>query len=121
MESAVTSLWLKVQEGATESCTLDHCQQRFPTDARDVAVVCRKLSERVRQVCVDVEVQLCVCTCTPVHLSVCLSVLQDPSIRGIFHFSGKQQMTKYEMAVAIAQTFNLPSSHLIPVNIQLHL
>lgn len=49
MESAVTSLWLKVQE-VTESCTLDHCQQRFPTDARDVAAVCRKLSERARQV-----------------------------------------------------------------------
>lgn len=48
-ESAVTSLWLKVQEG-TESCTLDHCQQRFPTDTRDVAAVCRKLSERGRQV-----------------------------------------------------------------------
>lgn len=48
-ESAVTSLWLKVQE-ATETCTLDHCQQRFPTDTRDVAAVCRKLSERGRQV-----------------------------------------------------------------------
>ncbi|KAM7397376.1 hypothetical protein PAMA_005602 [Pampus argenteus] len=89
-ESAVTSLWLKVQE-VTESCTLDHCQQRFPTDARDVATVCRKLSERKRQ---------------------------DPSIRGIFHFSGKEQMTKYEMAVAIAQAFNLPSNHLIPLTEQ---
>lgn len=48
-ESAVTCLWLWVQ-GATESCTLDHCQQRFPTDTRDVAAVCRKLSERARQV-----------------------------------------------------------------------
>ncbi len=47
-ESAVTSLWLKVE--ATESCTLDHCLQRFPTDTRDVAAVCRKLSERARQV-----------------------------------------------------------------------
>lgn len=47
-ESAVTSLWLKVE--ATESCTLDHCQQRFPTDARDVATVCRKLAERAGQV-----------------------------------------------------------------------
>ncbi|XP_028278137.1 methionine adenosyltransferase 2 subunit beta isoform X2 [Parambassis ranga] len=90
-ESAVTSLWLKVQEAAEESCTLDHCQQRFPTDTRDVAVVCRKLSERARQ---------------------------DPSIRGVFHFSGKEQMTKYEMAVAIAQAFNLPSSHLIPLTEQ---
>lgn len=90
-ESAVTSLWLKVQE-ATEDCTLDHCQQRFPTDARDVAAVCRKLSERARQ---------------------------DPSIRGIFHFSAKEQMTKYEMAVAIAKAFNLPSNHLIPLTEQL--
>ncbi|XP_069572962.1 methionine adenosyltransferase 2 subunit beta isoform X2 [Brachyistius frenatus] len=91
-ESAVTTLWLKVQEEtAEESCTLDHCQQRFPTDARDVAAVCRKLSEKARQ---------------------------DPSIRGIFHFSGKEQMTKYEMAVAIAQAFNLPSSHLIPLTEQ---
>ncbi|XP_059208441.1 methionine adenosyltransferase 2 subunit beta isoform X1 [Centropristis striata] len=90
-ESAVTSLWQKVAE-ATESCTLDHCQQRFPTDARDVAAVCRKLSERDRQ---------------------------DPSIRGIFHFSAKEQMTKYEMAVSIAEAFNLPSSHLIPLTEQL--
>ncbi|XP_034436890.1 methionine adenosyltransferase 2 subunit beta-like isoform X2 [Hippoglossus hippoglossus] len=88
MESAVTSLWVKVQE-ATESCTLDHCLQRFPTDARDVAAVCRKLSERARQ---------------------------DPSLRGIFHFSSNEQMTKYEMGVAIAQAFQLPSNHLIPVN-----
>uniref|UniRef100_A0A3Q0T3U7 Methionine adenosyltransferase 2 subunit beta n=1 Tax=Amphilophus citrinellus TaxID=61819 RepID=A0A3Q0T3U7_AMPCI len=90
-ESVVTSLYLKVQEASEESCTLDHCLQRFPTDARDVATVCRKLSERARQ---------------------------DPSIRGIFHFSGKEQMTKYEMAVAIAQAFNLPSSHLIPLTEQ---
>ncbi|XP_037543665.1 methionine adenosyltransferase 2 subunit beta [Nematolebias whitei] len=90
-ESAVTALWLKVQEATEESCTLDHCQQRFPTDARDVASVCRKLCERVRQ---------------------------DPSVRGIFHFSGKEQMTKYEMAVAMAQAFKLPSHHLIPLTEQ---
>ncbi|XP_017296457.1 methionine adenosyltransferase 2 subunit beta isoform X2 [Kryptolebias marmoratus] len=91
MESTVTSLWLKVQEATEESCTLDHCLQRFPTDARDVAIVCRKLSERMRQ---------------------------DPSIRGIFHFSGKEQMTKYEMALAMAQAFKLPSNHLIPLTEQ---
>uniref|UniRef100_A0A1A8D0J3 Methionine adenosyltransferase 2 subunit beta n=2 Tax=Nothobranchius kadleci TaxID=1051664 RepID=A0A1A8D0J3_NOTKA len=86
-ESAVTSLWLKVQEATEESCILDHCLQRFPTSTQDVATVCRKLAERARQ---------------------------DPFIRGIFHFSGKEQMTKYEMAVAMAQAFNLPSNHLIP-------
>nr|XP_057943870.1 methionine adenosyltransferase 2 subunit beta [Doryrhamphus excisus] len=90
-ESAVTSLWLKVQEVATESCTLDHSQQRFPTHVRDVAVVCRKVCERARQ---------------------------DASVRGIFHFSAKEQMTKYEMAVAMARAFNLPSSHLIPLTEQ---
>ncbi|XP_041657003.1 methionine adenosyltransferase 2 subunit beta isoform X1 [Cheilinus undulatus] len=89
MESAVTSLWTKVE--TTESCTLDHCQQRFPTDTRDVATVCRQLSERARE---------------------------DPSIRGVFHFSAKEQMTKYEMAVSIAQAFNLPSHHLIPLTEQ---
>ncbi|KAM4620887.1 methionine adenosyltransferase 2 subunit beta [Polymixia lowei] len=87
-ESAVTALWTRVQEGATESCTLDHCQQRFPTDTRDVAAVCRKLAQRG---------------------------IQDPSIHGIFHFSAKERMTKYEMAVAMATAFNLPSDHLIPL------
>lgn len=48
----------------------------------------------------------------------CLCVLQDPSVRGIFHFSAKEQMTKYEMATAIAQAFKLPSDHLIPVNVR---
>ncbi|XP_061596473.1 methionine adenosyltransferase 2 subunit beta isoform X2 [Cololabis saira] len=90
-ESAVTALWLTVLEATEESYTLDHCLQRFPTNTRDVAAVCRKLAERARQ---------------------------DPSIRGVFHFSGKEQMTKYEMAVAMAQAFNLPSNHLIPMTEQ---
>ncbi|XP_075888227.1 methionine adenosyltransferase 2 subunit beta isoform X1 [Nelusetta ayraudi] len=90
-ESAVTCLWLRVQD-TTESCTLDHCQQRFPTDTRDVAAVCRKLCERARQ---------------------------EPSISGIFHFSSNQQMTKYEMGVSMARAFNLPCDHLIPLTEQL--
>ncbi|XP_031133516.1 methionine adenosyltransferase 2 subunit beta isoform X1 [Sander lucioperca] len=89
-ESAVTSLWLDVQN--VSEVSLDHRLQRFPTDTRDVAVVCRKLAQRQRQ---------------------------DPSIRGIFHFSAKEQMTKYEMAVAMATAFNLPSNHLIPLTEQL--
>ncbi|XP_048851066.1 methionine adenosyltransferase 2 subunit beta isoform X1 [Brienomyrus brachyistius] len=89
-ESAVTVLWDRVQQGA-ESCTVDHCQQRFPTYVNDVARVCRLMAERR---------------------------LQDPSLRGIFHYSGNEQMTKYEMACAIADAFNLPSSHLIPLTEQ---
>lgn len=49
-ESVVTSLWLQVQEASEESCMLDHCYQRFPTNTRDVSAVCRKLAERARQV-----------------------------------------------------------------------
>uniref|UniRef100_S4RXI3 Methionine adenosyltransferase 2 subunit beta n=1 Tax=Petromyzon marinus TaxID=7757 RepID=S4RXI3_PETMA len=42
--------------------------------------------------------------------------LQDPAaIRGIYHWSGNEKMTKYEMACAMADAFNLPSSHLRPV------
>lgn len=89
-ESAVTVLWEKVQEGA-ESCTLDHCQQRYPTYVNDVALVCRRLAERR---------------------------MQDQSIRGIFHYSAKEQMTKYEMACSIAEAFSLPCAHLIPLTEQ---
>ncbi|CAL8401397.1 unnamed protein product [Boreogadus saida] len=87
-ESAVTVLWPGVQQGAAESCVLDHCQQRFPTYTGDVAAVCRNIAERS---------------------------LQDASVQGIFHFSSKEQMTKYQMAVAMATAFNLPSTHLIPL------
>ncbi|KAJ3588659.1 hypothetical protein NHX12_009513, partial [Muraenolepis orangiensis] len=38
-ESAVTALWPRVLQGAPESCTLDHCQQRFPTYTGDVAAL----------------------------------------------------------------------------------
>lgn len=48
-ESAVTVLWDRVQEGA-DSCTIDHCQQRFPTYCNDVARVCRLMAERRLQV-----------------------------------------------------------------------
>ncbi|XP_062867625.1 methionine adenosyltransferase 2 subunit beta isoform X1 [Trichomycterus rosablanca] len=89
-ESAVTVLWDRVQEGA-ESSTIDHCQQRFPTYTNDVARVCRNMAERA---------------------------LQDSSLRGIFHYSGKEQMTKYEIACAIADAFSLPSSHLIQLTEQ---
>lgn len=83
-ESAVTIMFDKVQF-SNKSANLDHWQQRFPTHVRDVAAVCRQLAERR---------------------------VQDASIKGIFHWSGNEQMTKFEMACAMADAFNLPSSHL---------
>ncbi|MBN3287765.1 MAT2B adenosyltransferase, partial [Polyodon spathula] len=86
-ESAITVMFDKVQN-STDLSSIDHCQQRFPTYVKDVGRVCRQLAE---------------------------SRLKDPSLRGIFHFSGNEQMTKYEMACAIADAFSLPSSHLRPI------
>ncbi|MXQ86835.1 hypothetical protein E5288_WYG019366 [Bos mutus] len=86
-ESAVTIMFDKVQF-SNKSANMDHWQQRFPTHVKDVATVCRQLAEKR---------------------------MLDPSIKGTFHWSGNEQMTKYEMACAIADAFNLPSSHLRPI------
>uniref|UniRef100_A0A3B4AKV6 Methionine adenosyltransferase 2 subunit beta n=1 Tax=Periophthalmus magnuspinnatus TaxID=409849 RepID=A0A3B4AKV6_9GOBI len=86
-ESAVTVLWGSVLDSA-QTCSLDHTQQRFPTEVRDVARVCSNICSRRRQ---------------------------DRSVRGVFHFSAQEQMTKYEMAKAIADAFQLPSDHIIPL------
>ncbi|XP_032707880.1 methionine adenosyltransferase 2 subunit beta [Lontra canadensis] len=86
-ESAVTVMFDKVQF-SNKSANMDHWQQRFPTHVKDVATVCRQLAEKR---------------------------MLDPSIKGTFHWSGNEQMTKYEMACAIADAFNLPSSHLRPI------
>lgn len=86
-ESAVTIMFDKVQY-SNKSANMDHWQQRFPTYVKDVASVCLQLSEKK---------------------------LQDPSLKGIFHWSGNEQMTKYEIACAMADAFNLPSSHLRPI------
>ncbi|XP_056431059.1 methionine adenosyltransferase 2 subunit beta isoform X1 [Hyla sarda] len=86
-ESAVTIMFDKVQY-SNKSANMDHWQQRFPTYVKDVASVCLQMSEKK---------------------------IQDPSLKGIFHWSGNEQMTKYEIACAMADAFNLPSSHLRPI------
>ncbi|XP_060693362.1 methionine adenosyltransferase 2 subunit beta isoform X1 [Hemiscyllium ocellatum] len=86
-ESSATSLFGKVQCHSAVAC-IDHWQQQYPTHVADVARVCRQLSERR---------------------------IQDPAIHGVFHWSGNERMTKYEMACTMADVFNLPSNHLRPV------
>ncbi|XP_078267775.1 methionine adenosyltransferase 2 subunit beta isoform X3 [Rhinoraja longicauda] len=85
-ESAVTVLFGPVQ-GYERTASIDHCQQRYPTHVADVALVCRQLSERW---------------------------LQDSSVSGVFHWSGTEQMTKYQMACTMADVFRLPNAHLRP-------
>ncbi|XP_072317254.1 methionine adenosyltransferase 2 subunit beta isoform X2 [Eucyclogobius newberryi] len=84
-ESAVTALWTSILD-STQTCSVDHVQQRFPTEVRDVARVCSQICSRRRQ---------------------------DPSLRGVLHFSGTEQMTKYEMTRAVAEAFKLPSDHIV--------
>lgn len=33
-------------------------------------------------------------------------------MKGIFHWSGDEEMTKYDMAVAMAKAFDLPTEHI---------
>ena len=32
---------------------------------------------------------------------------------GVFHWSGKEQMTKYDMAITMAESFNLPTQQIV--------
>ncbi|XP_051869439.1 methionine adenosyltransferase 2 subunit beta [Pristis pectinata] len=86
-ESAVSVIFGSVQ-CPERLANVDHWQQRFPTHVADVARVCRQLAE---------------------------SRLQDSSISGVFHWSGNERMTKYEMACTMADVFRLPRGHLRPV------
>ncbi|XP_059846724.1 methionine adenosyltransferase 2 subunit beta isoform X4 [Hypanus sabinus] len=86
-ESAVCAIFSSVQS-PERLASVDHWQQRFPTHVADVARVCRELSERR---------------------------MQDSSVSGIFHWSGNERMTKYEIACTMADVFRLPRNHLQPV------
>jgi S-adenosylmethionine synthetase len=64
---------------------MDHWATRYPTYVNDVAVVCRQLLERKGE---------------------------DPNLRGIFHWSGDEAMTKYEISRVIADILGKPQSQL---------
>lgn len=44
--------------------------------------------------------------------------MQDAALCGIFHWSGSECMTKFDIAVTIGSVFGLPVSHLQPDNSQ---
>lgn len=43
----------------------------------------------------------------------CSICFQVSSLNGIFHYSGTEQKTKYEMALAMAEIFNITTEHII--------
>ncbi|XP_041359404.1 methionine adenosyltransferase 2 subunit beta-like [Gigantopelta aegis] len=83
-ESAVTVLFTKVRATDTP-CVMSDYERRYPTSCQDIAIVVRQLTE-----------------CR----------LKDSSICGIFHWSGNEEMTKYDMAVDMAEVFGLPTNHI---------
>ncbi|XP_072040153.1 methionine adenosyltransferase 2 subunit beta-like [Amphiura filiformis] len=84
-ESAVTVLAEALLDTSKQAKMCDY-QIRFPTYTKDLAVVCRQLAEK--------------------HL-------QDPTIKGLFHWSSTERMTKYSMVTVIADIFGLSHDHLI--------
>ena len=39
--------------------------------------------------------------------------MQYPDLTGFFHWTGSEMMTKYDMALLMAEVFDLPSSHIV--------
>ncbi|PSN53758.1 Methionine adenosyltransferase 2 subunit beta [Blattella germanica] len=86
-ESAVTVL-LESLLNTAKPCKLSHYERRRPSHVDDIALVCFQLASRR---------------------------LQDESVHGIFHWCGKEVLTKYEMVLQMAEALDLPQpSHIAP-------
>lgn len=58
---------------------------------------------------------------TPIHVShlanIILQVLQCTSIKGVYHATGSQVLTKYDFAMTMASLFNLENDHIKPISV----
>lgn len=91
-ESAVTVLaqqMLDAKEDNQKTIRLDHWAVRYPTYTPDVAKVLHSMVERW---------------------------VDKPSLSGIFHWSGREPFTKYEMACVMAAQMGFDQTRLIPVS-----
>lgn len=84
-ESAVTVLLELLFQSTTKS--ISDCEIRCPSHVNDIAAVCAKLME-LR--------------------------LKNPNVKGIFHWGGKENLTKYGMVVLMSEVFGLKMDHIIP-------
>ena len=93
-ESAVTDMAGILVKARKQSPRIEHAFDnwaiRFPTYTGDVAVVLRELIELKQQ---------------------------RPDLSGIFHWSGNKAMTKYDMALVLADLLYLDSSGIQPANL----
>ncbi|XP_066936928.1 methionine adenosyltransferase 2 subunit beta-like [Clytia hemisphaerica] len=87
-ESAVTGLLVNLKDTSTPS-KISNYELRYPTFTEDVAVVCRQMIQHSQTA---------------------------PTFKGIFHWQGNEQLTKYQMVKIMSKVFNLSMDHLEPVN-----
>ena len=83
-ESAVTTIFSAVL--GEKNVNNDHWAIRYPTFTPDIADVLFKIVSRPK----------------------------EQQLKGLYHFSGSEAFTKYEMAMIMAKIFNLPCRHLKP-------
>ncbi|XP_059153128.1 methionine adenosyltransferase 2 subunit beta-like [Physella acuta] len=84
-ESAVTVLFSKVKD-PSRPAEMNHYERRYPTFCPDVAEAIKVLVE---------------------------SKAKNSELSGIFHWSGTQMMTKYDMALAMAELYGIPTNHIV--------
>lgn len=84
-ESAVTVLFSKVKD-TSKPAEMNHCERRYPTSCTDLGHAIKVLVE---------------------------SRAKDSSLTGEFHWSGDEMLTKYDMAIIMAELFGLPTSHIV--------
>eukprot|EP01112_Ceratiomyxa_fruticulosa_P005668 TRINITY_DN1643_c0_g1_i1.p1 TRINITY_DN1643_c0_g1~~TRINITY_DN1643_c0_g1_i1.p1 ORF type:complete len:313 (-),score=66.91 TRINITY_DN1643_c0_g1_i1:113-1051(-) len=93
VESGPTSLAKVVID--SKPVTMDDWQIRFPTLTDDVAIVVKNIVVRYFH---DVKTR----------------PDSTPSVSGVFHMSGDQQMTKYDIVCEIGKILDLPTDHVKP-------
>ncbi|KAI8808118.1 hypothetical protein BJ742DRAFT_748021 [Cladochytrium replicatum] len=88
-ESAV-NLLVDLVKDVSKPVKMDHVQVRYPTNTIDVARVCRDLIVR----------------------AVKQDGARDTSISGVYQFSAKEKLSKYEMCEIFAGILNVPIAHI---------
>ncbi|XP_065182046.1 methionine adenosyltransferase 2 subunit beta-like [Sycon ciliatum] len=100
-ESAVTVL-LKTVLSKKDGSKVNHVQRRYPTHVNDVAVVCRNLADRS--------------LAGPGGSSAGgeeAAPSGSTATLHTYHWAGNEMLTKYDMAIAMADEFGLETGHLV--------
>ncbi|XP_071453076.1 methionine adenosyltransferase 2 subunit beta isoform X1 [Hetaerina americana] len=87
-ESAVTTL-LEPLMDVSKPCNMSNYERRYPAHTQDIAEICLLLAEKK---------------------------CKGPTFNGVFQWSGKEALTKYEMVLRMASVFGLPHEHVKPIN-----